>query len=66
MGTDAYNQSLSERRAHSVCTYLIDHNIDRARLTEHGYGESKPIADNSTAEGRAKNRRVTLRITGGN
>jgi OOP family OmpA-OmpF porin len=66
VGTDAYNQSLSERRAHSVCTYLIDHGIDRARLTEHGYGESKPIADNSTAEGRAQNRRVTLRITGGN
>jgi OmpA-OmpF porin, OOP family len=66
IGTDAYNQSLSERRAHSVCTYLIEHGIDKARLTEHGYGESQPIADNHTDEGRAMNRRVTLRVTGGN
>jgi len=66
VGTDAYNQSLSERRAHSVCEYLINHGIDKPRLTEHGYGETKPIADNSTAEGRAQNRRVTLRVTGGN
>ena len=65
VGTDAYNQSLSERRAHSVCEYLIAHGIDNSRLTEAGYGESRPIADNSTDEGRARNRRVVLRITGG-
>ena len=66
VGTEQYNQGLSERRAHSVCTYLTEHGINASRLTEHGYGETKPIADNSTADGRAKNRRVTLRVTGGN
>jgi OOP family OmpA-OmpF porin len=64
-GSDAYNQRLSEQRAHSVCEYLVSHGIDRARLQERGYGESRPIADNATEEGRARNRRVTLRITGG-
>ena len=64
-GSDAYNQKLSEQRAHSVCEYLATHGIERARLTEHGYGETKPIADNSTEAGRAENRRVVLRITSG-
>jgi OOP family OmpA-OmpF porin len=64
-GADAYNQKLSEQRAHSVCEYLATHGIERARLTEHGYGETKPIADNSTEAGRAENRRVVLRITSG-
>ena len=64
-GADSYNQRLSEQRAHSVCEYLADHGIERSRLTERGYGESQPIADNSTEAGRAENRRVTLRITGG-
>jgi OmpA-OmpF porin, OOP family len=64
-GSDAYNQRLSQQRAHSVCAYLTDHGIDPDRLTERGYGESRPIADNATEEGRARNRRVTLRITGG-
>jgi OOP family OmpA-OmpF porin len=65
-GTDEYNQKLSEARAHSVCEYLASHGIDRSRLTEQGYGESRPIADNETDAGRAENRRVVLRITGGN
>jgi OOP family OmpA-OmpF porin len=65
IGTDQYNEGLSERRAHSVCEYLIAHGIDSSRLTEHGYGESQPIADNKTDEGRARNRRVVLRITAG-
>lgn len=65
IGSEQYNQNLSERRAHSVCEYLADHGIDRSRLTEHGYGESQPIADNKTEEGRARNRRVVLRITSG-
>jgi OOP family OmpA-OmpF porin len=59
VASDAYNQKLSERRANSVRQYIIDKfGIDGSRLTAVGYGESKPIADNSTAEGRQKNRRV--------
>jgi OOP family OmpA-OmpF porin len=65
VGSESYNEDLSRRRAHSVCEYLKSHGIDASRLTERGYGESRPIADNDTEEGRAQNRRVTLRITGG-
>jgi len=64
-GADAYNQTLSEQRAHSVCEYLAAHGIERSRLTERGYGETQPIADNATEAGRAENRRVVLRLTGG-
>ena len=60
-GSDAYNQSLSERRAKSVADHLIDRGINANRLQWKGYGESQPIADNTTAEGRAQNRRVVLR-----
>ncbi len=59
-GTEAYNTALSNRRADSVKRYLTSHGIKAGRLTTHGYGESKPIADNATAAGRAKNRRVEL------
>lgn len=58
--TDAYNLELSDRRANSVRDYLISKGIDASRLTAKGYGETNPIADNETAEGRAKNRRVEL------
>ncbi len=61
-GSSAYNQALSERRAASVKQYLLSHGIDAARLTSKGYGESMPIADNMTAVGQAKNRRVELRV----
>ncbi|MDD3528419.1 MAG: OmpA family protein, partial [Gallionellaceae bacterium] len=59
--SDAYNQSLSERRAKSVMDYFVGHGIDAGRLTAKGYGESAPIANNSKAAGRAQNRRVELR-----
>ncbi len=58
--TDAYNLELSDRRANAVRDYLISKGVDATRLTAKGYGETNPIADNNTAEGRAKNRRVEL------
>jgi len=58
-GSDAYNQKLSQRRADAVRDMLINrYGIDASRLTAVGYGESKPIASNATADGRAQNRRV--------
>ncbi|NVD26500.1 OmpA family protein [Parasphingorhabdus flavimaris] len=61
-GSDAYNQSLSERRAESVANFLTNSGVQRARLATRGYGESQPIASNSTEEGRAANRRVEIKI----
>lgn len=61
-GQAAYNQDLSNRRAASVRSYLIEHGIAADRLTARGYGEGKPIADNGTSAGRAKNRRVELTV----
>lgn len=60
IGTDAYNQGLSERRAKAVYDYLVGNGIDAGRLTQRGYGESRPIADNATREGRQRNRRTEL------
>jgi OOP family OmpA-OmpF porin len=60
-GADAYNQALSERRANAVLKYLVDAGVPAARLSARGFGESEPVADNDTAEGRAQNRRVVLR-----
>jgi len=62
VGTDAYNQGLSERRANAVLDYFVSHGIEASRLTAVGYGESNPVADNSTADGRAQNRRVELNV----
>lgn len=62
IGTDEYNQGLSERRAQSVKNYLVKHGIAPERLETIGYGESRPRHDNSTPEGRAKNRRVELNV----
>ncbi|MEO9601495.1 OmpA family protein [Parasphingorhabdus sp.] len=61
-GSDAYNQSLSERRAESVANFLANSGVQRARLATRGYGESQPVASNSTEEGRAANRRVEIKI----
>jgi outer membrane protein OmpA-like peptidoglycan-associated protein len=64
IGTDAYNQRLSERRAHAVAAYLARGGIARSRMTVHGFGESRPIATNATEDGRAQNRRVELHVAG--
>jgi outer membrane protein OmpA-like peptidoglycan-associated protein len=65
IGTDQYNQKLSQRRAKSVADYLAKGGIDAKRMTEKGFGESQPVASNDTAEGRAQNRRVELKILQG-
>jgi outer membrane protein OmpA-like peptidoglycan-associated protein len=62
IGSDAYNQGLSERRANAVQAYLIEQGISPSRLSTSGYGESRPIASNDTREGRALNRRVELHV----
>ena len=59
-GSESYNQTLSERRAQSVANYLIGRGIEADRIVAVGYGESHPIDDNASAEGRARNRRVDL------
>jgi len=62
-GADDYNQKLSERRAQTVASYLEGKGIAVGRLAASGAGESQPIADNKTKEGRAQNRRVVLKRT---
>lgn len=62
-GEDAFNLTLSQKRTESVKTYLMSKGIMESRLTAIGFGESKPIADNNTSLGRAKNRRVELRTS---
>lgn len=62
VGSDAYNQGLSERRASSVAEYLLSQGVAPNKITSEGKGESQPVADNETDEGRAKNRRVELHI----
>src|SRR5262249_49390174 len=64
VGTDAYNQRLSVQRAESVRAYLISLGVDPAKLKTAGLGESNPVADNATAAGRAKNRRVEIEVMG--
>ena len=62
MGSDAYNKRLSQERAQAVVDFLISQGIDSSRLRAVGYGESKPVADNGTEEGRERNRRVELQV----
>ena len=64
IGTDAYNQKLSVRRAESVKAYLVSKGIEKNRVYTEGKGEKQPIASNKTAEGRAKNRRVEIEVVG--
>jgi outer membrane protein OmpA-like peptidoglycan-associated protein len=63
IGSDEYNYDLSNRRAKSVKTYLARKGVPPPSMRFHGYGASKPIADNATDEGRAKNRRVEFYVT---
>ena len=62
-GSDAYNQQLSERRAKAVSDYLSMRGVSSARIRYQGFGEQYPVADNTTPEGRALNRRVEIKIT---
>jgi outer membrane protein OmpA-like peptidoglycan-associated protein len=61
VGAESYNQQLSQRRAESVRDYLAGKGVDKSRMTARGYGETHPVADNKTKEGRGENRRVELR-----
>lgn len=61
-GPDDYNMDLSKKRATSVTDYLISQGIAKSRLTTKWYGENQPVGDNTTKEGKAKNRRVELAI----
>ena len=61
-GTNEYNQSLSERRAAAVVALLVAMGVDAERLESKGYGESEPVSSNETDNGRAKNRRVEIRL----
>ncbi len=64
VGSDAYNQKLSVRRAESVKAYLVSKGIEKNRVYTEGKGEKQPVADNKTSEGRAKNRRVEIEVVG--
>ena len=64
IGSDAYNQKLSVRRAESVKAYLVTKGIEPNRIYTEGKGKKQPVADNKTAEGRAKNRRVEIEVVG--
>ncbi|MXO65721.1 OmpA family protein [Altericroceibacterium endophyticum] len=62
-GSASYNLNLSQRRADSVSNYLVSRGVTRTRIETVGYGEQYPVASNETAEGRAQNRRVEIKIT---
>jgi len=63
VGSDAYNMKLSDARAKTVAIFLVSNGIAKGRVSEIGLGESKPIADNKTAEGRQRNRRVEIVVS---
>ncbi|MFZ0731111.1 MAG: OmpA family protein [Candidatus Sulfotelmatobacter sp.] len=64
VGSDEYNQNLSEQRANSVRDYFVQQGISAASIESHGFGKTEPIASNDTAQGRAQNRRVELVLSG--
>jgi len=64
VGSDAYNQKLSVRRAEAVKAYLVSKGIEKNRIYTEGKGEKQPVASNVTNEGRAKNRRVEIEVVG--
>jgi OmpA-OmpF porin, OOP family len=64
VGSDAYNQRLSVRRAESVKAYLVSKGLEGNRVYTEGKGEKQPVAENKTADGRAKNRRVEIEVIG--
>jgi OOP family OmpA-OmpF porin len=63
-GSDSYNMNLSQNRAKSVKTYLVNNGVASNRLTARGYGEEQPVASNDNSDGRAQNRRVELKVLG--
>ena len=64
VGNPKSNQALSERRADAVKTYLVSQGVDGSKIKTVGRGQTQPVSDNKTAQGRAKNRRVELEVTG--
>ncbi len=64
VGSDAYNQKLSVRRSEAVKAYLVGKGVEKNRVYTEGKGKKQPVADNKTAEGRAKNRRVEIEVVG--
>jgi OOP family OmpA-OmpF porin len=64
IGSNAYNQGLSVRRANAVRDYLVGKGVEKNRVYTEGKGETQPVADNKTREGRAKNRRVEIEVVG--
>ena len=65
LGDESFNMALSQSRAQSVAKYLVQRGVRSEQLQSQGYGEANPIADNNTAQGRAANRRVALRVVEG-
>ena len=64
VGSEEFNQTLSEKRAQTVRQYLVDQGLDASSVTAAGFGKSSPIADNGSAAGRQKNRRVEIVVSG--
>jgi outer membrane protein OmpA-like peptidoglycan-associated protein len=64
VGGDDYNQTLSENRANAVMHFLVSQGVNQANISSQGYGKADPVADNSSAAGRAQNRRVNMVVSG--